>query len=102
MAQNKPLTFTYPNSGILLHRKAEGKSPNYSGGILIADEVLEYIISRYKAKEPVILDLAAWDKESNAGNSFISVSIKKPYNAGNASSNASSKAQPADDEEIPF
>ena len=107
MAQNKPLTFTYPNSGILLHRKAEGKSPNYSGGILIADEVLEYIISRYKAKEPVILDLAAWNKESNAGNSFISVSIKKPYNSGNASdkdfySPSKTSVKPTDDEDIPF
>lgn len=82
MAQQAPLNFTYPNSGILLSRKADGKSPNYSGGILIADEVLNYIVAKYHLKEPVVLDLAAWDKTSKAGNSFISVSIKKPYVAG--------------------
>jgi len=92
MAKQSPLTFTYPNSGILLQRKAEGKSPNYGGGILIADEVLDYIITRHKEKKPVVLDLAAWDKTSKAGNIFISVSIKKPFVADNKK----------DDEDIPF
>ena len=92
MAQQAPLKFTYPNSGILLSRKAEGKSPNYAGGILIADEVLDYIIARYKEKEPVVLDLAAWDKTSKAGNGFISISIKKPFVAG----------KKKDDDDIPF
>ena len=92
---------SYPNSGFLLPRKAEGKQPNCTGTINIGEDLVDYINKKYKEGGEIILDLAGWTRKSEKGDKYLSVSIKKPYVKQEGSEKPSKRATVQDDE-IPF
>ena len=94
---------SYPNSGFLLPRKAEGKQPNCTGTINIGEDLVDYINKKYKEGGEIILDLAGWTRLSEKGAKYLSVSIKKPYDKVEGGTQSSGrKVTVEDDEEIPF
>jgi len=92
---------SYPNSGFLLPRKAEGKQPNCTGTINIGEDLVDYINKKYKEGGDIILDLAGWTRKSEKGDKYLSVTIKKPY-VKQEGSEQPSKRVTVQDEEIPF
>jgi hypothetical protein len=92
---------SYPNSGFLLPRKAEGKQPNCTGTINIGEDLVDYINKKYKEGGDIILDLAGWTRKSEKGDKYLSVTIKKPY-VKQEGSEQPSKRVTVQDDEIPF
>ena len=91
---------SYPNSGFLLPRKAEGQQPNCTGTINIGEDLVDYINKKYKEGGEIILDLAGWTRKSEKGDKYLSVSIKKPY--VKPEGGQPSKRVTVQNDEIPF
>lgn len=77
-----------PNTGSLFHQsdKKSDKAPDYTGNVLIGEEVLDHI---RKSGGSVKLRLAGWKKQAKSGTVYLSLSVsldtpkqapKKPYN----------------------
>lgn len=78
-----------PNSGVLFSVRAKKtpKSPDYSGEILVDLKTLK------EENGMVLVKLSGWKKQSQAGTSFLSLSVNtyKPQ-----------QQQQADDPDVPF
>lgn len=71
----------FPNSGALFptREKRTQNSPDLYGSVLIADEVLDYILREAQGGNEVLLELSAWMKISRDNTSITSIKINIPY-----------------------
>jgi hypothetical protein len=82
--QGKPLE-NKPGSGCMFHQRAEGKRPDWRGGVNIDGR--EY-------------ELVGWTRQSKSGREYLSLAIE-PAPSPQASDSTADVA-PMDDEDIPF
>lgn len=76
MSDNK-----YPPGGVLFinKRKTTDKHPDYTGSLEISRELLGELVAAAKAGKEIKMDVSGWKKQSKAGNNFLSIVAKKPY-----------------------
>jgi hypothetical protein len=80
--REEPQQQRFPNSGALfpLQNRRSDNSPDMTGNILIADEVLDYIVREAQNGNEVQLDMSAWQRISRNNTNFTSLKINIPYN----------------------
>ena len=59
--------------------KKSEQSPDFTGNIEIAEDVLDYIIREATLGNPVKMELSAWIRTGRNNNTFTSVRINIPY-----------------------
>lgn len=79
--REEPQQQRFPNSGGLfpVKQKKSENSPDYFGNILIADDVLDYILREAQDGNEVQLELSGWSRISRSNTNFTSVKINIPY-----------------------
>lgn len=95
----------YPNSGAIFRNrdKSNDRAPDWRGDVELDAELLKSLIAVAKARQPIKLSIAGWEKEGNKAGTFISVKVEMPR--AKAAPEARPKASPVgsyDDDEIPF
>lgn len=96
---------SYPNTGALFinNRDDNPKAPQWKGDIELDADLLRILVEKAKARQPIKLALAGWEKESPKAGRFISLRADKPYEKPAAApAPASSPVGSYDDDEIPF
>ena len=71
----------FPNSGALfpVKQKRSDNSPDFTGNITIADDVLDYILREAQNGNEVQLEMSAWLRISRNNTNFTSLKINIPY-----------------------
>lgn len=71
----------FPNSGALfsVREKRSDNSPDMTGNILIADDVLDYIMREAEKGGDVKMELSAWIRTGRNNNTFTSIKLNIPY-----------------------
>jgi hypothetical protein len=72
----------FPNNGGLfpVNDKRSDNSPDMSGTILIADDVLDYIVREAQNGNEVLMELKGWRRISRNNTNYESIAINIPYN----------------------
>jgi hypothetical protein len=86
----------YPNSGALfpVKQKRSDNSPDMTGNILIADDVLDYILREAEKGDDVKMELSAWIRTGRNNNTFTSIKINIPYDQRVLNQNPTYRARP--------
>jgi hypothetical protein len=71
----------FPNSGAIfpVRQKKSDNSPDMTGNILIADDVLDYIMREAEKGGDVKMELSAWVRTGRNNNTFTSIKLNIPY-----------------------
>lgn len=71
----------YPPGGVLFinKKKTTDRQPDYTGNLEISRELLGELVAAAKAGKEIKMDISGWKKQSKAGNNFLSIVAKKPY-----------------------
>jgi len=95
---------SYPNTGALFrnNRDDHPKAPQWKGDIELDADLLRVLVEKAKARQPIKLSIAGWEKESPKAGTFISLKADKPYEKQAAPPPKSSPVGSYDDDEIPF
>ena len=98
---------SYPNTGALFinNRDDNPKAPQWKGDIELDADLLRVLVEKAKARQPIKLSLAGWEKESPKAGRFISLRADKPYekpSAAPAPIKSSGGFDVDEDDEIPF
>lgn len=69
------------NSGVLFaaKQKKSQNSPDYTGNIVLSDELLEYLNERMSSGQPLKLSLSAWNKRSQQGSAYFSIGVQEEW-----------------------
>lgn len=86
-----------PNSGSLF-TVTENRNPNWPdirGEIFVSRDLLDTVMKQ--DGDLVKISISAWRKESKSGKKYLSLSVSEPYEK-----KPGPKADPVDDDDIPF
>lgn len=76
-----PRQQSFANRGVLFgnQNKRSDNSPDYTGNVVIGEDVLDYILREAERGGEVKLDLSGWRRISRDNTNFTSISIAIPY-----------------------
>ena len=90
-----------PNTGSLWHndRKTDEKHPDMRGEVVVSKSLLVDLIA--KGEDPVKIALAGWNKTTINGRDYMSLVASEPF-VPQKKVEPVTKAEPEDDEDVPF
>jgi uncharacterized protein (DUF736 family) len=93
----------YPKSegAMFANKKSNEKQPDFRGKVAITKDQIKTLIEMGKAGQDVVLQLAAWNRKSQAGQTYLYVSAEA-YMKAEASTQDLARFAPDDDDDIPF
>lgn len=74
------------NRGVLFpnKRKTTPSQPDFTGNVVLGKDLISFLTREMAAGREPKLEMVAWSKTSGAGNRFLSLSVKEPYDAKKA------------------
>ena len=93
----------YPKSegAMFTNKKSNEKQPDFRGKVAITKDQIKMLIEMGKAGQDVVLQLAAWNRKSQAGQTYLYVSAEA-YMKAEAYTQDLARFAPDDDDDIPF
>jgi len=66
-----------PDTGVMFNTKEKmhDRSPDLTGHVVVSPELVAELAKLVNAKKPAKIRLAAWHKDSKAGNRFLSLRV---------------------------
>ena len=90
------------------NKAPESKQPDYTGRMTLDKELVDYLSTKLSSGQDAELELSGWKKVSGAGNTFLSLSVKKKFEkganapSGNRPAPSAPSSNPVSDDKIPF